>query len=126
MPRCKICGSFRRLRLDRPGQYQQCRKCHAPSLEKRLFDSARHRANASGIPFTISQKDITIPEFCPIFNIPLRKGTKWAGDNSPSLDRRVNELGYIPGNVCVISWKANRRKANLTRDEILALARYVG
>ena len=43
-------------------------------------------------------------------------------DNSPSLDRIVPELGYIPSNVVVISYKANAIKRNATPQEIRRVA----
>ena len=47
-------------------------------------------------------------------------------DNSPTLDRIVPELGYVPGNVAVISWKANRLKGNNTDPELFEkVAKYI-
>lgn len=45
--------------------------------------------------------------------------------DSPSLDRVDVGKGYIPGNVRVVSFKANKFKSDHTIDEIMALARYV-
>lgn len=42
--------------------------------------------------------------------------------NSPSLDRLVPSIGYVRGNVAVVSWKANRAKNNLTARELRHLA----
>jgi hypothetical protein len=46
-------------------------------------------------------------------------------DNSPSLDRKTPELGYVRGNVAFISTKANRIKSNATTEEIFAVAKYL-
>ena len=40
------------------------------------------------------------------------------GDDSPSLDRIVSSLGYVKGNIRVISYKANRVKSNATLEEL--------
>lgn len=39
-----------------------------------------------------------------------------------SLDRIVPSLGYVPGNVAVISHRANRIKSDATADELRAVA----
>ncbi len=44
---------------------------------------------------------------------------------SPSLDRLDNTLGYIPGNVQVISWKANQIKSNATLQELQAIVAWL-
>lgn len=38
--------------------------------------------------------------------------------SSPSLDRIDNRMGYVPGNVWVISWKANRMKSDASMEEL--------
>ena len=53
---------------------------------------------------TITINDLVFPERCPVLNIPLLSTGKRT-DNSPSLDRIIPSLGYVPGNVKVISWK---------------------
>lgn len=42
--------------------------------------------------------------------------------NAPSLDRIRPALGYVPGNVRVISYKANRLRNNGTFIEIMQVA----
>jgi hypothetical protein len=41
------------------------------------------------------------------------------------VDRLVNERGYVPGNITVMSFKANRIKNDSTAEELEAVARYV-
>lgn len=43
-------------------------------------------------------------------------------DNSPSLDKLIPDLGYVKGNVAVISWRANRFKSDGTLEEIRMIA----
>ena len=45
-------------------------------------------------------------------------------DNSPTIDRIVPELGYVKGNVVVVSAKANRIKNDATITEILSVYNY--
>ena len=74
--------------------------------------------------FNITIEDINIPEKCPVLGIPLvlhkgeGKGPKY---DSPSVDRIDSNLGYVKGNVRVISWRANTLKSNANYTEILAL-----
>ncbi len=69
--------------------------------------------------------DIDIPERCPILGIPLARGTQKQNDRSPSIDRIDNTKGYVPGNVQVISLKANRMKNDATDTELLLFADWI-
>lgn len=84
---------------------------------KKLLNSAKTRAEKKGIPFSLQESDIKIPKFCPVLNIPIYT-SKLNSDNSPSLDRFDNKLGYVPSNVNVISTRANRIKNDSNLDEI--------
>jgi len=100
-----------------------------------LFYAAMERARKKGIEFTISKDDVVIPDICPILGIPIVAGAgrksddpsnKLVGatDNSPSLDRIHNHRGYVPGNVIVISWKANYLKNIATLEELVLLGEF--
>jgi hypothetical protein len=93
--------------------------------EKAMFNRAKTRAKRSGIEFTITLKDIVIPPYCPVFGIPLYTSIGGMCDNSPSLDRVNPYKGYIPGNVCVISHRANHIKNNGTADEHMRIASFM-
>lgn len=90
-----------------------------------IFTGARKRARESGVPFALTVHDIVIPEFCPALGIRLERGSGRTTDASPTLDRLDPSLGYVPGNVSVISLKANRMKSNGTLEEIEALAAWM-
>ena len=83
-----------------------------------MYIAARNRAKRKGIEFNIDEADITIPEICPLLEIPIEYGTKSNYDRSPSLDRIDNTKGYIKGNVWVISQKANAMKNSATFEEL--------
>lgn len=89
-----------------------------------FWKNAKRRAKRYNIDFTITESDIIIPEKCPVFDIPLFI-SDMRTDNTPSLDRIDNNKGYIPGNVCVISWKANRLKGDLSLTDITLLYQYM-
>jgi len=87
----------------------------------RMLSAARSRAKSRGLPFTIEAGDISMPETCPVLHIPLATGER---DNAPSLDRIVPRLGYVPGNVIVISQRANRIKNDATPQELYDIAEF--
>ena len=86
--------------------------------EKCLLQKARQRARKKSLPFSLTEEDIVIPDTCPVLGIQLFSGEGVMCDNSPNLDRIIPEKGYVPGNVRVISQRANRIKSNATAEEI--------
>jgi hypothetical protein len=83
-----------------------------------MIYEARKRAKAMGIPCTITEFDIEIPKFCPVLGIPIIPYQKDNNrDSCPSLDRVNLNYGYVPGNVCVMSYRANRLKNDGTIEE---------
>jgi hypothetical protein len=48
-----------------------------------------------------------------------------SGDTSPTVDRLRPELGYIPGNVIVISHLANRIKSTASSMQVLQVAQWM-
>lgn len=93
------------------------------TIAKHLVWSSRARAKERGIPHTITDADVIVPEVCPALGIPLKNSGPQA-DNSPSLDRIIPDLGYVPGNVVVISKLANRIKSNATPDQLRKVAQW--
>lgn len=94
-----------------------------------LVANAKYRAKRRGIEFTITPADIEMPAKCPVLGIDIEHGNSdqslTARDCAPSLDRRDNQKGYLPGNVRVISWRANRLKNDATVEELEAVLRYM-
>lgn len=83
-----------------------------------LVRSARNRAANKNLAFNIAVTDFDIPDECPYLKRPFIRGTMYAA----SLDRVNPTLGYIKGNVEVISRKANLMKNNATSEELLEFA----
>jgi actin-related protein len=92
------------------------------NLEKYLVQGAKQRAKKYGLPFDITYKDIVIPECCPYLGIKLVPFSEWS---SPSLDKIIPELGYVKGNIQVISTKANTMKNNATQAELVRFAQAI-
>lgn len=104
---------------------QRHRLRHVAEPRKRMVGGARTRARVYGVPCTIKFNDFEVPSTCPALGIPLVIGEEVHTDNSPTLDRIVPALGYIPGNVAVISYLANRVKNNGTADQLRAIATWM-
>jgi hypothetical protein len=90
-----------------------------------MLRRARNRAKKNNIPFDLEIEDIIIPEVCPILGIPLIHQKGGVFDNTPSLDKIIPSLGYVKGNVAVISWKANVMKSNLSIDILESILSYI-
>ncbi|MEO1077616.1 MAG: hypothetical protein AAFX41_16875 [Bacteroidota bacterium] len=91
---------------------------------KGMVRAAKTRSTKAKVPFNLTPADITIPFECPVLGIPIIVGADKASDNSPSLDRVVPALGYVRGNVLVISNRANRIKNNATIAELRQVAEF--
>jgi hypothetical protein len=87
-------------------------------MRRSLLRRAKKRAAYAGIPFNLTLDDIQIPEKCPIFGIPLVVHEKRYANDSPSLDRVIPKLGYVTGNVIVISQRANILKRDASLEEL--------
>ena len=96
--------------------------------KRAMLRAARKRAKKQNVPFGLQESDITIPMYCPVLGTLLARslGSKGPGENSPTLDRIIPSRGYVPGNVVIISNRANRAKNDLSADELRALATFYG
>ena len=126
---CREChNEIRRewTKTHRESETAANKKWNQEHPEFRIWASAKYRANKVGCPFSIDWRtDVKIPEVCPVLGIPLKFGEKHSQDDSPSLDRVIPELGYVPGNVAVISHKANTMKSNATLSELKRLVAWM-
>lgn len=109
-----------RIRIQRANY----RQTHAENI---VIQNAKARAKKLNVPFDLTAEDIIIPDTCPILGIPIMRnnGKRVHSDNSPSLDRLVPALGYVKGNVHVISYRANLIKNQGTLAEHLAVVEFM-
>lgn len=77
--------------------------------DRELWRRAKERAADRSLAFDLPIEEVIIPQRCPALGIIVRVGGGRT-PHSPSLDRIEPELGYVSGNVRVISDKANRLK----------------
>lgn len=121
--------------LEYKKEYYQENKEHYSKLDKEnrknnpvkyLLKAAKKRAKEKGLPFNISENDIVIPEVCPILGIVIEIGnTLEDRDSSPSLDKIIPELGYVKGNVKVISFRANSLKRDGHIEDFEKIVEYI-
>lgn len=90
-----------------------------------LARNSRKRAKREGLEHSISWQDIDIPDRCPITDLELAQNIGVHRDNSYTLDRVDPALGYVKGNVRVLSWRANKAKADLTVEQLERLLLYM-
>ena len=112
----------RRFRLKNDLEFSQRIKnfkkvSYRKNVTTTILANAKRRAKALNLPFTITKEDLIIPDICPILEIPILIGKQNYG-NSPSLDKKIPELGYVKGNIRIISMKANVMKNNATLQEL--------
>lgn len=96
------------------------------TLRYHMLHDAKKRAQKKHVPFSLTLDTMpVIPATCEVLGIPLHSsaGEEQSArrDISPSLDRIVPNVGYVPGNVRIISYRANEIKNNATLQELAAV-----
>ncbi len=83
----------------------------------RLLSRARDRAKKFNLPFEITIEDVKAAwpadDKCPVLHKPFHHGPG-ISPFSPSLDKRNPTLGYVRGNIAVMSYRANMLKRDST------------
>lgn len=117
------------FREDRDHRNKRTRDWHRNNPVRSYLLAAKKRARSMRVDFNLTEEDIKFPDICPVLGIPVIleqiDGPRKRTDNTPSLDRIIPELGYVKGNVEMISWRANRLKNDAKLYEIELLLRYM-
>jgi hypothetical protein len=93
-----------------------------------MWYGAKQRCKQSGREFSLTLDDVVSKyvEICPILGIDIIWDNKdKVCHGSPSLDRVNNQLGYIPGNIQIISHRANALKRDYLLCEWEKMQRYM-
>ncbi len=134
--RCNVCisKSYHSLKTENPEKYaKRLKKQREYTAEYRRknplkvwLTTIKSRAKIKGLEFNLTLEDFKIPEKCPILGLTLDKtfgvGKK---DNTPSIDKVDCTKGYTKDNICIVSWKANKMKSNMTLEEIKSMYNYI-
>ena len=107
---------------------EQAKQYRLENKEMWMCTASKVRAKQKNLPFNLSTeylKEIW-PEDnkCPALGITMKKGDFCVTDHSPTLDRIIPELGYIKGNVQVVSALANRIMSDATVNQVMAVAKH--
>ena len=91
----------------------------------RASRAARLRAEKRGVPFDLTPEYVMsiMPDRCPVFGTELTYAVVSKNrDFAPSIDRIHPEKGYVPGNVVVVSMRANLIKSKYGSKDIYKVA----
>lgn len=92
--------------------------------ERDRVQKLKSKCKRLGIRFDITEEDVHIPDVCPVLGVKLTRTPYTTGCHkgyspySPSVDRVDPDLGYVKGNVRVISSRANLLKSDATVEEL--------
>ena len=89
------------------------------------LNNIRLRAKKKGLAFDLTLDDLVFPDVCPVLGIPIRARSGAFSDSSPSIDRTIPALGYVKGNVTIMSYRANRIKCHASLAELKAIVAYM-
>jgi len=116
--------------LKRSKRHYCCRSCQntthglGGTERHKIWERLRKRARQQKIPFELTVHDIPeIPVRCPVLGIEIKANSE-AGplDTSPSVDKINPSQGYVPGNIRIISNRANRIRSDATAEELYKIA----
>jgi hypothetical protein len=119
-----------RCRAKNPEQKRKTNREHMKrtriaDVRRQMLSAAKSRAKAQHLPFNLTLEDLgPLPEYCPVLGIPLDNGSGIHYDGSPSLDKIIPKLGYVRGNVLIVSMRANRLKSDATVAELRQMAEF--
>lgn len=107
--RCRDCALSYNQSLRERDQAQDLQMAWSRSRDIHI----RSKCSQTGIPYDLDPDYINsiypADNRCPIEGCEL-KPFGGRTDDSPSIDRIIPELGYVRGNVQILSYKANRAK----------------
>jgi hypothetical protein len=112
---------------DNPKQYirnMQIKRRTADPI-RLLLNNIRYRCKSLNLECTVTKDELTVPDVCPILGIALFYTPGKMTDNSYSIDRIDNRKGYTKDNCRIISQGANRRKGDLTIEQVERLLAYM-
>ncbi|MBP5855693.1 hypothetical protein KAJ83_01630 [Marivibrio halodurans] len=90
---------------------------------RKRFRDCRAEAKRRGLAFDLTLEEIEFPRRCPALGVHLSYlPPQTRGKKRPevfSFERLDNDFGYVPGNVVIVSHKANSLKSDLSAEQLL-------
>ena len=120
-----------RRRLQRQ-RYKQRTRGDIKYMLKDVMQHSKARARKQGVPWdlTVEYLESLVVSHCPVTKEPLDWERRQVVDghptkNSPSLDKIIPALGYVPGNCAFLSHRGNAIKSNGTMEEHARVVKYM-
>jgi len=94
-----------------------------------LLNASKQRAVLKNIEHTLTLEQLKAiypaDNKCPVFGTELQFGNAGFREHSPSIDKIDPNKGYTLDNVQIISWRANRLKADASINELEMLLAFM-
>jgi hypothetical protein len=91
-----------------------------------IWYRAKENSIKRGLDFNLDVEDIIIPQYCPLLGVELKYDIKDGNvDDYYSIDRIDSSLGYVKGNIQIISNLANTMKNKSTKEQLITFAKNV-
>lgn len=95
------------------------------NIRGKMCSNVSSNAFKRGILCSITSEDIILKNRCSYLDIELNYVNNKALDNSASIDRINPTLGYVKGNIEVISLLANKMKSNANIEQQITFAKKI-
>ena len=123
-------------KAKKDGRSYECKECQKRrqytyrNWAGRLCDYARRRARKKNLPFDLTPAYLRTlyVKHCPALGMELFYGAgkgELRGLDNASLDRILPDLGYVRGNVQIISFQANVLKGRLNPRQMIFFGRWL-
>jgi hypothetical protein len=91
-----------------------------------IWYRAKENSLKRGLDFDIEVEDIIIPQYCPLLGVELKYDFIYhTCDDYYSIDRIDSSLGYVKGNIQIISRLANTMKNKSTKEQLITFAKNI-
>jgi hypothetical protein len=93
------------------------------NVRGKICANSASNAKRSGVIFNLISEDIKLVKTCPLLNIPIEYGNHVRTNNSASLDKINPKLGYVKGNVEILSLLGNQMKSSATPEQLITFSK---
>jgi len=107
---------------------KETRKKYVPTKSKEyvIWYRAKENSIKRVLDFNLDVEDIIIPQYYPLLGMELKYDIKDCNeDDYYSIDRIDSSLGYVKGNIQIISNLANTMKNKSTKEQLITFAKNI-
>lgn len=109
-------------------RYRERHKHTLQYRQRACVNKSRQRAKQKGwvhdLDLEYIQSIWPVDNKCPVFGTEFTYGND-SLDTNASIDRIDSSLGYVKGNVSIVSWRANNLKSDASLSELEAVISYM-